>query len=159
MMKENKPVNPKGNQPWILIGRTDAEAQAPVPGPHDVKSKLTGKDPDAEKDWRQKEKGEAEDEIVGWHYQLNEHEFEQTPGDSERQESLHVAVRWVTKGQTQLSNWSTKTIKDDGGRLHLYKPNLPQIGASIRKNKLQKNSLPKIFKFLGERAFLTFLFF
>ena len=83
MMKENKPVNPKGNQPWILIGRTDAEAQAPVPGPHDVKSKLTGKDPDAEKDWRQKEKGEAEDEIVGWHYQLNEHEFEQTPGDSE----------------------------------------------------------------------------
>ena len=111
MMKENKPVNPKGNQPWILIGRTDAEAQAPVPGPHDVKSKLTGKDPDAEKDWRQKEKGEAEDEIVGWHYQLNEHEFEQTPGDSERQESLHVAVRWVTKGQTQLSNWSTKQLK------------------------------------------------
>ena len=77
--KEIRPVNPKGNQPWMFIGRTDAEA--PIPWPPDGKSKLIGKDPDAGKDWRQKEKGETEDEMIGWH-QLNGHEFEQTPGDS-----------------------------------------------------------------------------
>ena len=62
--KEIKPVNPKGNQPWIFIGRTDAEAEAPVLWPPDVKSRLIGKDPDAGKDWRQKEKRAAEDEMV-----------------------------------------------------------------------------------------------
>ena len=63
--KEIKPVNPKGNQPWIFIGRTDAEAEAPILWPPDVKSWLTGKDPDAGKDWRLKEKRVAEDEMVG----------------------------------------------------------------------------------------------
>ena len=62
--KEIKPVNPKGNQPWIYIGRTDAEAEAPILWPPDVKSRLIGKDPDAGKDWRQEEKGMTEDEIV-----------------------------------------------------------------------------------------------
>ena len=62
--KEIKPVNPKGNQPWIFIGRTDAEAEAPILWPPDVKSRLIGKDPDAGKDWRQKEKRAAEDEMV-----------------------------------------------------------------------------------------------
>ena len=62
--KEMKPVNPKGNQPWIFIGRADAEAEAPVPWPPDLKSWLIGKDPNAGKDWRQKEKGETEDEMV-----------------------------------------------------------------------------------------------
>ena len=62
--KKIKPVNPKGNQPWIFIGRTDAEAEAPIVWPPDVKSWLTGKDPDAGNDWRQKEKGAAEDELV-----------------------------------------------------------------------------------------------
>ena len=62
--KEIKPVNPKGNQPWIFIGRTDAKTEAPVLWPPDVKSQLIGKDPDAGKDWRQKEKGVAEDEMV-----------------------------------------------------------------------------------------------
>ena len=63
--KEIKPVNPKGNQPWIFIGRTDAEAEAPILWPPDVKTRLIGKDPDAGKDWRQKEKRAAEDEMVG----------------------------------------------------------------------------------------------
>ena len=63
--KEIKPVNPKGNQPWIFIGRTDAEAEAPILGPPDVKSQLIWKDPDAGKDWRQKEKKAEEDEMVG----------------------------------------------------------------------------------------------
>ena len=76
-----KPVNPKGNQPWIFIGRTDTEA--PILWPPYAKSWLTGKDPDAGKDWRQKEKGTTEDEMVGWHHWLNGHEFEQTLGDSE----------------------------------------------------------------------------
>ena len=74
--KEIKPVNPKGNQSWIFIGRTDAEAEALVFWPPDVKSRLTGKDPDAGKDWGQEEEGKTEDEMVGWHHQLNGHEFE-----------------------------------------------------------------------------------
>ena len=75
--KEIKPVNPKRNQPWIFTGRTDAKAEAPILCPPDVKSWLMGKDPDAGKDWGQ-EKGATEDEVVGWHHWLNEHEFEQT---------------------------------------------------------------------------------
>ena len=72
--KEIKPVNPKENQPCIFIGRTDAEA--PILWPCAVKNWLTGKDPDAGKDWRQGEKGTTEDEMVGWHHWLNGHEFE-----------------------------------------------------------------------------------
>ena len=72
--KEIKPVNPKGNQPWILIGRTDAEA--PILWPPDVKRRFIGKDSDAGKDWRQEEKGMTQDEMVRWHYQLNRDEFE-----------------------------------------------------------------------------------
>ena len=74
--KEIKPVNPKGNQSWIFIGRTDAEAEAPILWPPDVKNCLIGKDPDAGKDWRQEEKGTTEDETVWWHHRLNGHEFE-----------------------------------------------------------------------------------
>ena len=74
--KEIQPVDPKGNQPWIFTGSTNVEAQAPILWPPAMKSWLTGKDPDAEKDWRRKEKGTTEDEMVGWHDRLNEHEFE-----------------------------------------------------------------------------------
>ena len=75
--KEIKPVNPKGNQPWIFIGKTDAEAEAPILWPPDAKSSLIGKDPDTGKDWRQEEKGVTEDEMIGWHHRLNGREFEQ----------------------------------------------------------------------------------
>ena len=78
--KEIKSVNPKGNQLWIFIGRTDAEAETPVLWPPDAKSWLIGKDPDAGRDWGQEEKGTIEDEMAGQHHQLNGHEFEQTPG-------------------------------------------------------------------------------
>ena len=78
--KEIQLVNPKGNQSWIFIGRTDAEVEAPILWPPDAKNWLTGKDPDAGKDWRQEEKGMTEDEMVGWHHWHNEHEFEQAPG-------------------------------------------------------------------------------
>ena len=68
--KEIQPVNPKENQSWIFIGRTDAEAEAPILWSHDTKSQLNGKDPDAGKDWRQEEKGTTEDEMFGWHHWL-----------------------------------------------------------------------------------------
>ena len=80
--------------PGIFIGRTDDEAEAPTLWPPDAKSQLTGKDPDAGKDWRQEEKGMTEDEMVGWHHRLNGHEFKQTLGDSEVQESLECYSPW-----------------------------------------------------------------
>ena len=84
--QEIKPANPKGNQLWILIGRTDAEA--PIVWPPDVKRQLIGRDPGVGKDWGQEEKGATEGKMVGWHHWLYGHEFEQTPGDGEGQESL-----------------------------------------------------------------------
>ena len=78
--KEIKPVNPKGNQSWIFIGRTDSKAETAILWPPDAKSWLIGKDPDAGKDWRQEEKGATEDEMVGWHHRLDGHEFEKAPG-------------------------------------------------------------------------------
>ena len=83
--KDIKPINPKGNQSWIFVGRTEAEA--PILWPPDVKSWLIGKDLDAGKDWGQQEKGETEDEMVGWHHWLHGHEFEQAPGVGDGQGS------------------------------------------------------------------------
>ena len=73
--KETKPVSPKGNQPWIFMGRTDVEAETPILWPPDAKRMLIWKDPDAGKEWRQEEKGTTEDEMVGWHHRLNWHEI------------------------------------------------------------------------------------
>ena len=92
--KEIKPVNPKGNQSRIFIGRTDAEAETPILWPPDVKNRLIGKDPDAAKDGRQEEKGMTEDEMVGWHHQLDGHEFEQAPGYGHGQGSLACCSPW-----------------------------------------------------------------
>ena len=83
--REIKPVNPKGNQPWILIGRTDAEIETPILWPPDAKSWLIGNYPDPGKDWKQKEKGMAENKMVERHQWVNGHEFDQTPEDSEGQ--------------------------------------------------------------------------
>ena len=96
--KEIKSINLKGNQHWIFIGRTGAEAEAPILWPHDAKSQLLGKD--SGKDWKQKEKGVAENEIVLSHHQLNGHEIEQIPGDREDREAWHAAVHGVTKSWT-----------------------------------------------------------
>ena len=82
--KEIQSIHPTGDQSWIFIGKTDAEAEIPIVWPPDGKNWLIGKDPDAGKDWRQEE-GMTEDEMVGWHYWLNEQEFEQTLGDGEGQ--------------------------------------------------------------------------
>ena len=92
--KEIKPVNPKRNQPWKCIGRTDAEAEAPILWPPDVKNWLIGKDPDAGKDRGQEEKGMTEDEMVGWHHRLDAHEFEQAPGAGDGQGRLTCYGPW-----------------------------------------------------------------
>ena len=95
--KEIQPVHPKGNQSWLFIGRTDAEAEAPILWPPDVRSWLIWKAPNAGKDWKKKEKRATEDEMVGWHHRLDGHEFEWTPGDSEGQRSLVGYSPWGHK--------------------------------------------------------------
>ena len=106
--KEIKQVNPKGNQPWIFSGRTDAEAETPILWPLDAKSQLIGKVPDAGKDWRQGKKGMTEDEMVGWHHWLNRHEFEQTPTRWWRTGSLACGSPWGHKESdtTEWLNWA-----------------------------------------------------
>ena len=96
-IKEIKPVHPKGNQPWIFIGRTDAEAEGPILWPSNEKSQLLGKDPDAGKDWRQEEKRMIEDEMVVWHHWLNGNEFKQALGDGNGQGSLACCCPWGCK--------------------------------------------------------------
>ena len=104
---QGDPVHPKVNQSWIFIGRTDAEAETPILWPPDVKNWPTGKDLDAGKDWRQEEKGMTEDEMVGWHYWLNGHEFEQTLGSGDGQGSLACCSPWGRKesDRTDRLNW------------------------------------------------------
>ena len=104
--KEIKPVCSKGNKSWIFIGRTDAEAEAPVLWPPDVKSWLIWKDPDAGKDWGQEEEGMREDEMVGWHYWLMEMSLSKCWGLVMDREAWHAVVHGVTKSQTRLSNWT-----------------------------------------------------
>ena len=101
--KEIQSVHPKGRQSWVFIGRTDAETEAPMLWPPDAKSWVTGKDPDAGKDWGQDEKEVTEDETFGWHHRLNGHEFEQTPRDGE---GWRAAVHGVTESQKWLRDWT-----------------------------------------------------
>ena len=108
--KKIQPVHPKrGDQSWIFIGRTDAEAETPIfwPIPYS-KNRLIGKDPDAGKDWRQNEKGMTEDEMVGWHHRLDGHEFEQAPGVGDGQGSLVCCSSWGCKelDKTEQLNWT-----------------------------------------------------
>ena len=106
--KEINPVNPKGNQSWIFIGRTDAEAETPILWPSNTKNWLIGKDPDAGKDWRQEEKGTTEDEMVGWHHQLDGHEFDQALRVGDGQGSLAWYSLWGRKelDMTERLKWT-----------------------------------------------------
>ena len=102
--QRDQTVNPKGNQPWILIGRTDVEAEAPIFWPHDVKNWHWERPWCWGKDWRQEEKWKTEDEMVGWHHRLDGHEFEQTWDSVKDKEAWHATVHEVTKSQTWLSD-------------------------------------------------------
>ena len=98
----------KGNQFWVFIGRTDVEAETPILWPHDVKSWLIGKDPDAGRDWGQEEKGMTEDEMVGWHHRLDGHGFGWTPGVGDGQGGLACCDSWGHKESdtTEWLNWT-----------------------------------------------------
>ena len=113
-----QPVHPKGNQSWIFIGKIRAEAEAPVLWPPDVKNGLIWKDPDAGKDWRW-EKETTEDEMVGWHYWWEEHEFEQDLGVGDRQGSLTFFSLWSHKmlGTTEQLSWLTVCQDFPGGSI------------------------------------------
>ena len=104
--KEIKPVNSKGNQSWIFLGKT--EAKTPILWPPHTKNRLIEKDPDGGKDWRQEKKGMTEDEMVGWHHWLNGHEFEQASGVGDGQRSLACCSPWGRKESdtTEWVNWT-----------------------------------------------------
>ena len=95
--KEVQPAHPKGDQSWVFIGRTDGEAKTPIFWPTDAKNWLVGKDPDAGTDRRQEEKGTTEDEMAGWHHQLDGHEFEQALAVGDGQGSLVCCSPWDCK--------------------------------------------------------------
>ena len=98
--KEIQPVHPKGNQSWIFIGRTDAEAETPILWPPDAKNWFIGKDPDVGKDWSQEEKGTTEDEMDGWHHQLNALSLSKLQELVMDREVWHVAVHGIAKSWT-----------------------------------------------------------
>ena len=108
--KEIQPAHPKWNQFWIVIGRTDAEGETPILWPPDAKNWLTGRDPDAGKDWRQEEKGTTEDKMVGWHHRFGGHEFEQALGVGDGQRSLVCCSIWDHKelDTTEPLNWTIR---------------------------------------------------
>ena len=110
--KEIQPVHSEADHSWVFIGRTDVEAETPVLWPPDVKSWLIGKVPHAGKGWGQEEKGTTLDETVGWHHQLNGHEFGWTPGVGDRQGGLMCCSSWGHKesGMTEWLNWTEPCI-------------------------------------------------
>ena len=110
--KEIQPVHPQGDQSWVFIGRTDVEAETLILWPPDAKSWFIGKDPDAGKDWGQEEKGTTEDEMVGWHHQLNGHRFGWTLGVSDGQGGLVCCCLWGYKelDTTEWLNWTEDQI-------------------------------------------------
>ena len=114
--KEIQPVHPKGDQSWIFIGRTDAEAETPILCPPDVKSSLIWKDPDAGKDWGQEERGTTEDEMVGWHHRLNGPGFGWTPGVGDGQGGLACCGSWGHKESdtTERLNWTELNCRKRG---------------------------------------------
>ena len=111
--KEIQPVYPKGNQSWIFIGSTDAKAETPILWSPDTRNWLIWKDPDARKDWRQEEKEITEDKMVGWHYWLNGHEFEQALGIGVGLESLACCSPWGHResDMTERLNWNLMMIR------------------------------------------------
>ena len=127
--KEIQPVHPKGNQSWIFIWRTDAEAETPILWPPDTKNWLIGKDPDAGKDWRQKEKGTTYDEEVERGHRLDGHEFEQAPRVGEGQGSLARCSPWGHKESdtTDQLNWIELKHNNNNKNQDIFKKNNTSI--------------------------------
>ena len=144
--KEIKADNPKGSQPWISTGRTDAEAGASALRPPDLKSWITGKDTDAGKDWKQEEKGTTENEMVGWHHQLNWHESEQAPRNSEGQVSLVWHSPWGCRESDMTEQWNNNII-------HLRKKKLSKLQKIFCTNKTCKMPVANII-FNNEKEWL-----
>ena len=141
-----KAVNPKGNQSWIFIGRTDAEAVTPILWPHDAKNWLTGKDPDSGKGWRQ-EKGMTEDEMVGWHHWLNDMNLSKLWEILKDREAWRAAIHGIAKSQTELSEWnelrSTQLLQMSRFPSYLWVNNIPlhiYTTISLLKNKIYEKS-------------------
>ena len=113
--KEIQPVHLKGDQSWVFIGRTDAEAETPILWPPDAKTWLIGKDPEAGNYWRREEKGTTEDEKVGWHHWLNGHAFESTLGVGDGQWGLVCYGSWGCKERdtTEQLNWTEFISKNN----------------------------------------------
>ena len=111
--KEMQSVHPKGNQPWIFLGRTDVEAETPILWPPDTKKWLIGKDPNAGKGWRQEEKGTTEDEMAWWHHWLDGRESEWTPGVGDGQGGLACCDSWSRKelDTTEWLNWTELILR------------------------------------------------
>ena len=103
--KEIKPVHPKGDQSWVFIQRTDAEAETPILWPPHAKSWLIGKDPDSGRDWGQEEKGMTEDELAGWHYRLEAHEFVWTPRVGDGEGGLACCCDSWGRGESDTTEW------------------------------------------------------
>ena len=120
--KETQPVHSEGDQPWVFFGRNDAKAETPVLWPPHVKSWLIGNDPDAGRDWGQEKKGTTEDEMAGWHHQLDGREFEWTPRDGDGQGCLACCKSWGCKESdtTEWLNWTDICILNGSPKEHAH---------------------------------------
>ena len=131
------------HQSWMFTGRTDAEAEAPILRPPDVKNWLTGKDPDAGKDWRQEEKGTTEDEMVGWHHRLDGHEFGQAPGVDDGQRNLACCSPWGCKDSDMTKRLTWTELR--AGEINIAKHTLwkRKIGDLMKNWKYTYSSTPR----------------
>ena len=131
--KKIQPVHPKGNQSWILFGRTDAESEAPIIWSPDMKNWLFRKGPNAERDWRQEEKGTTEDEMFGWHHWLDGHEFEQALGVGDGQGGLACCSPWTRKESdtTEQLNWWLNWLSIPMAKRRKMLPSISSVELSL----------------------------
>ena len=164
---EIKPVNPKGNQPWIFIGKTNADAEIPILWPPVAKNWVTGKNPDAGKDWRQEEKGTTEDEVLGWYHPLDGLEFEQSLGVGDEQGSLACYSPWDRKesDMAEQSNYLIcclpQTVKKNfggDGSFVSKKTVVPEqhIGQDILVVVLQERPMVRLWHLIGSPTTILF---